>query len=297
MKGFISGETKILGVIGNPVKHSLSPVFQNYLIKSYKLNWAYLPFCVDVNKFDFFINGMKVTENIIGFNLTVPFKETVLSHCDVLSEEVKKINAVNTIFFKDNKLYGYNTDVFGIHKTLETRLNISSLKGKTVILIGAGGAAKAAIYAVDRMSAENIFIVNRSLDRAELLKLHVEKNFNFKNVYVRSLDKLNTTIHNEQPYLIINSTTIGLKDEMLPINFEKLWNKTKIFDMVYNVQGTPLVKEALKRGVKAVDGFYMLIYQGIKSFSIWSKEKEIDAASVIGYLKRKISYGKTSCNR
>lgn len=290
MKTDLPAETKIVGVVGNPVKHSLSPIFQNYIIRKSKLNWVYLPFCVSIEKFDSFMTGIKALDNIIGLNITVPFKEAVIPHCDILSDEAKQINAVNTLLFNKGKIFGYNTDVLGIIATIKDKLAISSLKGKTVVLIGAGGAAKAAIYALARLNAENVYIINRSLERATILKRQFETNFTTVNVV--SFEHLNKLLLDLKPYLVINSTTIGLKGEQLLLDFEKLWNKTKFFDMVYNVSGTtPLVKEAVKRGINAVDGLYMLVYQGVKSYSIWSGVKDVIVTDIFNYLKKKVKNG------
>lgn len=290
MKANLNAETKIVGVAGNPVQHSLSPIFQNYIIRKNKLNWVYLPFCVDVENFGSFIVGIKALDNIVGLNITVPFKEAVLPHCDELSDEAAQIKAVNTLLFKQGKIIGYNTDVSGILATLKDKLAISSLKGKNVVLIGAGGAAKAALYALYKLNSENVYIINRSLERAAILKRQFETNF--KIVNVESFKDLDRLLLDVKPYLVINSTTIGLKGEKLPIDFRKLWKKTKIFDMVYNVAGTtPLVKEAHKSGLKGVDGLYMLVFQGAKSFSLWSGVQDFIVTDVFNYLKKKIKNG------
>lgn len=284
-------ETKILGVIGNPVSHSLSPVFQNYLIKKHRLNWVYIPFCVDTKRFDFFWEGIKSIENILGFNITIPFKELVLNHCDVISYEAKKIGAVNTVFFKGSRIYGFNTDVYGIISSIKYKLKTETLSGKKIMLIGAGGAAKAAVYALYTMGVNKLIIVNRSMDRAEALKEHAEKNFGIQ-VILKTFQELDKAIYSEKPYLIINSTSIGLKGESFDINFQKLWKECKIFDMVYSKNGTKLIINALNSGLKAVDGLSMLVYQGLKSFTIWSGIDDVDASYVINFLSKKVRYGK-----
>lgn len=286
---------KVTGVLGNPVSHSLSPIFQNYLIRTHKLNWIYLPFCIDRDGFELFINGMKNVENVLGFNVTIPFKERAFQCCDVLSEEAKKIGAVNTLLFKNRKIYGYNTDVNGIVDSIK-RMGLSSLSGKSIVLIGAGGAARAALLALNQLQASKVIIINRSPDRAYLLKELCEKWCSYE-LHIKELGYINETLLDMKPDLLINSTSLGLKNESLPIDFKKLWKKCRVFDMVYSRENTPLVNEALKNGFLAIDGIYMLVYQGIKSFTLWSGINNVESQKVISYLKKKVRYGKSPCNR
>lgn len=286
---------KLLGVVGNPVSHSLSPVFQNYLIKRYNLNWIYIPLCVEVEKIQDFFEWLKSIQNFVGCNITIPFKESAFRFCDILSDEAKMTGAVNTVFFKKNKLYGYNTDVYGIISSMRHKLKIHSLSDKRILMIGAGGVARAAIYALLKMGAKELILVNRSIERAELLKQQAEENFGLK-VIVKPFDILNNLIVTARPHLLINATSVWLKGESFNIDFQKVWKDCKIFDMVYSKDRTQMVNAAIKNGLKAIDGFDMLVYQGVKSFSIWSGITDIDVSKVAAYLRKKVGYGKGSDN-
>ncbi len=287
METDFSREKRILGVIGNPVSHSLSPLFQNYLIKKYKLNWSYLPFCVSKEHFDLFINGIRHLENITGFNVTVPFKEMIMPHCNKISFEAEKVGAVNTVTVKDGLLYGDNTDVYGIKMTLERYLSVFRLDDRPVLLVGAGGVAKAALFVLELMGAKKVIIVNRSVDRARALEKYVKENYSYQ-VSLFGLTRLNSIMAKKDIHLIINTTTVGLKGESLPLDYDILLKECKIFDMVYSKTKTPLVINAIKKGIRAVDGLHMLVYQGVKSFSIWTGIENVDADKVFEYLKKKI---------
>lgn len=295
MKVNVDSNTKLLGVVGNPVKHSLSPLFQNYLINKYKLNMVYLPFSVSENSFEDFLMTVKSVENFVGLNITLPFKERAFKLCDELSDEAKKIGAVNTIHFKNGLIYGYNTDVYGVAASIRDSLQIHNLCNKNVLILGAGGAARAVLYACKLLGAKSVILVNRTLVKATTLKEYSERELNLQLI-TKPFDECNNIISSTELSLIINATSLGLKGDALNINFKKLWKGCKILDIVYSKSKTPLVNDAIKNRFKAIDGLYMLVYQGVKSFTLWTGI-ETEASKVLKYIKNKVNNAKDTGNR
>jgi len=250
----INGKTELYGVIGNPVKHSLSPVFQNVGFEELKINAVYLPF--EVENFEETVKGLLLLKNLKGFNITVPYKESILQFGDYLSEEVKEIGSANTLKKGEKGVELYNTDWIGFLKALEELVNP---KGKRVLVLGAGGTAKAVIYALKRVKAE-VYIWNRTEAKAKML---AEK---FGTQILKNLDSVGDFD------VIVNTTSVGLKEDDPPLfDYERIKPKQVVFDVIY--RETPLVKIARKKGAKAANGLKMLLYQGVESFKIWTGEE------------------------
>jgi shikimate dehydrogenase len=282
----IIGRTNILGIIGNPVEHSLSPIFQNYMIKKSGLDYVYMPFKVNLNNLSHFMKGLKTLENLRGLNVTIPFKEEVLDYIDVLSEESKKIGAINTILVENDKFYGYNTDVYGIIYTLKMKLKINDLKNDMVVLIGAGGASRALIWCIHGMGARRIFVINRTFDRFKKLSLWAKNELKLELEFL-SWDKIGQIFEILKPDLLINSTPIGLKGEKINLDFEKADKNLKIFDMTYNLEGSYFVNTGRKYGFLCCDGLPMLIAQGVESFKIWTG-LTFNYDKILLYIKRRL---------
>ncbi len=280
---------KILGVVGNPVLHSLSPLFQNYIIERLKLDYVYVPFEVETAHFRSFIKGAEVVKNLVGLNITIPFKEEAYKYCDILSDASKEIKVVNTIYFKDGKKYGYNTDIWGVINVIKEMLKITDLKAKTSIVLGGGGGARAAIYGIKRLGGEKIYVVLKSKKREAELINWAKSSLNL-DIIIIDWGEINRIFKIESVHLLINATPLGIQGENLPIDFKYIQGYCKIFDMAYSKNETPFVREALSNHIDAVDGIYMLIYQGVESFKIWTGET-IDVNEIIDYLKRQLRNG------
>lgn len=283
---YIKGNFKILGVIGNPVEHSLSPLFQNYMIKNSRLAYVYIPFKVEVEGVFDFLNGIKKLENINGLNITIPFKEKCFSYAQKLSAEAKMTRAVNTFLIDKTKFYGFNTDVYGIIYSLKMKLNINSLKGKNIVLIGAGGAGRAFLYSASKMGAKSVFVVNRNKERFLKLKDWAKEELRVDLEYV-SFKDITSIFSQISADLVINSTPLGLKGEKIELDFSKAKKDVKIFDMVYGIEESYLIKMAKKNNIDCVDGLPMLIAQGVKSFNIWTGIS-YDPELILSYVKRRI---------
>lgn len=282
----IKGKTGILGVIGNPIEHSLSPVFQNYMIKKAGLDYVYIPLKINLDGISDFMKSLRVVENLKGINVTIPFKEEVINYVDILSEEAKKIGAINTISVENGKFYGYNTDVCGIIYTLKMKLKINELKDCLIVLLGAGGASKSAIWSIHGMGARKIFVVNRTIDRFKKLSLWTKKVLNLDIEFFEweNLKKLFKTLN---PDLIINSTPLGLKGEKIYLDFQNGKKNLKVFDMTYGNENNYLANQSKKYSFLYCDGLPMLVAQGTESFRIWTGVL-FDNKEIYTYIKNRL---------
>jgi len=255
----ITAKTKICMIIGDPVEHSLSPQMHNagYVALNIDNHYVYIACHVEVKDLKDFIKGIRAM-NIHGVTCTIPHKIAVISYLDKIDEVAEKIGAVNTIVNENGKLIGYNTDWIGILTPLE---NITSLEGKTVAILGAGGAARAAAYAVSTKKA-NLTIFNRTLEKAEKLA----EDFDAKAYSIDARDRI------QQADIIINTTAIGLhpqKNETpLPKDFIK--KKHIVFDVVYGKHQTQFIKDAKTQGAQTISGKDMLLYQGLAQFKLFT---------------------------
>ncbi len=270
----INHNTKIVGVIGHPIKHSHSPMMHNYAFNKVGLDYVYLPFDIASVNLKDALKGM-VALGIAGFNVTVPHKERIVEYLDELSDSAKIVNAVNTVVNENGKLYGYNTDVNGIIETLEQYKNIIS--GKTVTVIGAGGAARAVIYAlISSFNVKKINIINRTIERAESLKDYFSSKMLFDEIKTYELIPPDVTDVLAKSKLIVNASSIGMSPEEddSPTTIPESFNsKQVVFDIVYNPRKTKLLSIAESQGATVVNGLNMFIEQGAKAFELWTNEK------------------------
>lgn len=276
----INGRTEILGVLGYPVAHTLSPAIHNFLIQQYKLNLVYVPLEVIESNFACFMKSIKSINNFKGFNITVPYKVKSLAYMEELAPEAEFIGAINTVLIKDNKYYGHNTDNYGFIKALELNFPDFSLKNKEVLILGAGGAAKAVAYALLKSKIKNLVLMNRTHQNALNLKKALLKGFNDANINVEKFDYSILKTTRGVPDLIINTTSIGLKSSdktLIDLQYLK-GSKTIVYDLIYNPEKTALLHAGEKYKLRILNGKDMLVLQALKSFSIWtgiSLEKEL----------------------
>ena len=276
----INGATKIFGVCGNPVKHSFSPQMHNFLFNKFKLNGIYLPFEIQKEKFKDFINGMRNITNIVGLNITIPFKNEAFEVADVLSDEAKVIGSINTLYFKGERIYGYNTDTYGFLKAIKINYPDFKFEGKNILLLGAGGVSKSILYSLIISNVRKIYIVNRTLKRAEKLCDYFSEKMYFNDIEVLPLDFNILKNINDKIDVIINSTSIGLKKDD-PLLIKLSGNIELVYDIIYNPPETKLLSEAKKLNINVLNGLDMLILQGVKSFEIWNNLHNISNNSEI----------------
>ncbi|MCW3975055.1 MAG: shikimate dehydrogenase [Candidatus Bathyarchaeota archaeon] len=263
----ISGRTKICGVIGNPIKHTLSPIMHNAAFKKLNLDFAYVAFKVEENMLQEAIEGMRALR-IHGLNVTIPHKESIIQLLDGIDPEARDIGAVNTILNKADELIGYNTDGIGAIKAIEGH-KINPRK-KRIVMLGAGGSARSIAYHISQV-AEKVVVLNRTEERAKKLAENLKFKINANIVW----DQLSKEVIRKQLIdadILINTTSIGLSprsDESL-VDPKFLNPELCVFDIVYNLIGTKLIRDARKIGAKTIDGIDMLIYQGAMAFTIWT---------------------------
>ena len=257
---------KKIGIVAKKLNHSLSPLIHNYWSKKNKNKFIYRKYEVQEKNLDKFFCNFKKDKRFIGFNITIPYKENFIGFCDKVTTRAKKIGSVNLIYKKNKTIYGDNTDVIGFSKTFSS-LKIKNTK--SVLLIGAGGAARAILYFLNKRSIENIDIFATSIRRKENLK----KKFKFNRFLIRST-------HFRKKYdLIINASSAGMtKKNKINRNILNLVKKARgVIDIVYNPIETDLLKKAKKHDINFSGGLKMLVEQAKPSYEIWSGNKiEID---------------------
>ena len=241
-------------VIGNPIDHSLSPKLQNYWLKENNIDAEYDRIKLEDHEIKNFVLDIK-KQKIAGCNVTVPFKKTVISFLDKLSPGAAQTQSVNTITFDNGLLVGHNTDIAGFDIAIK-KLNFS-VKGKKVLILGAGGVVSSIIFALKNMHAKEIIISNRTREKAESLKVL------FKNLKVLEWGKL---IDFD---MIINATSLGLNNEKINLDFTGLGKNKLFYDVIYNPRETPFLKMGKKLGNMTENGKTMFVYQALEAFKIW----------------------------
>ena len=256
----VNASTKLLGIFGNPVSHSLSPIMHNDWFAKYKLNCLYVAFDVLPENLKSAVESVR-TLNISGVNVTVPHKVEVMKYIDTIDDAAKTIGSVNTIVNKNGKLRGYNTDWQGFITDLKSKK--INLKNKTVLVIGAGGAAKAILYSLNKLKVKQIYLTSRTFDKAKLIAKK------YKNISVIDINKISASFLKETDCLV-NCSTCGMKkDDKLPFAIKEFNKKIVFYDIIYNKE-TPFKKFAAKNKIKYFSGEGMLIYQGAVSFDKWT---------------------------
>jgi shikimate dehydrogenase len=264
----LSGATRVLGIIGNPVRHSLSPAMQNAAIKACDLDYIYVPFSVQPESLAAAVSGLRAL-GVCGFNVTIPYKTAIMDYLDELDESAVAAGAVNTVLLRDSLLKGYNTDGYGFVSSLADDLNYVA-GADSIVVIGAGGAARGAVSALCLAGAERIVVTNRSFNRAVELVEEMRARYPNSNVLVSSQDQISEK-HLHTASLLINTTSIGMADDRIGcVDLANMSKGSKIFDMVYSPSETPLLREAASIGIEAVNGLGMLAAQGERAFTIWT---------------------------
>ena len=242
-------------VIGNPIEHSLSPKLHNHWIKENKINATYDKKQLNESNIEEIIGEVKKGK-INGINVTVPFKKSVIPFLDQLTPLAKEVQSVNTIFKKDNKVVGDNTDIGGFEKSLKY-INYD-IKNKNVFILGAGGVVPSIILALKRLGAAKIILSNRTKEKTDDLKK--------KYTDLEIIDWGETPNFN----MIINATSLGLKnDDQIRLNYADIGTNKLFYDIIYNPSKTKFLSEAKQFGNQIENGKMMFIYQAQLAFKIW----------------------------
>ena len=243
-------------VIGNPIDHSQSPKLHNFWLKKNKIEAIYEKKLLEEKEIPKLIESIRKSE-INGVNVTVPFKNSVIPFLDSLSSEAKKTNSVNTICVEDDKIIGHNTDIVGFELAL--RYINYDVKRKKALIIGAGGVSPSIIFALKNMGCENIYLTNRTFEKAEKIKE------TFNDITIQKWGDI------PEFDMVINATSVGLNNENFDLELNKFGNDKFFYDVIYNPSETKFLKEAKLSGYKTENGRMMFIYQAHQSFALWNK--------------------------
>ena len=243
-------------VIGNPIAHSLSPKLHNFWLQKNKIDAIYEKKILNEKEIPKLIESLRKTE-INGVNVTVPFKNIIIPFLDNLSSEAKKTNSVNTICIEEGKIVGHNTDIVGFELAL--RYINFDVKRKKALIIGAGGVSPSIIFALKNMGCENIYLTNRTLEKAEKIKE------TFNDISVQKWGDI------PEFDIVINATSVGLNNDNFNLELNKVGNNKFFYDVIYNPSETNFLKDARISGNKTENGRMMFVYQAHQSFALWNK--------------------------
>lgn len=282
----IDGYTKTCGLIGNPVEHTMSPVIHNTLAQREGRNLVYVPFRVEKGGLKAAVEGAYAL-NMFGLNVTVPYKSEVIDSLTGIDEMAQKIGAVNTLVRTETGFRGYNTDMMGLYRAMCSE-NIV-IEGEDIILLGAGGAARAVAYMCAIKGAGSVYLLNRTLHKAELVASEVNQVLGvdiIKPMKIADYDKL----PGEKKYLAIQATSVGLYPDVedAVITDKDFYEKIHTgFDLIYKPANTKFMMLVKEAGGQAFHGLKMLLYQGVIAYELWNNitVEEEDALLVYGKMK------------
>ncbi len=257
-----------LGIIGHPIGHSISPVFQQAALDDIGFDGTYQAWDVAQEDVGNFVQGLR-EPGTLGINVTVPHKEAVIPFLDEVDDWASTAGAVNTIVNREGRLTGHNTDGIGFLRALREGADFEP-RGKDVLVLGAGGSARGVVYALARAGVAQIFIANRTVERAErLARLSIDS-----GVAAVGLGLSDAPGATREVSLIVNCTSMGMvhgPDETgTPLTAADIPSSVLVNDLVYNPLETPLLREASRAGAATLGGIQMLVYQGAASFEMWT---------------------------
>ncbi len=257
-----------VGILGDPISHSISPVFQQAAFNNLGIKAVYEPWLVPPDKLEEKINELR-NDDCFGANVTIPHKVKSINYIDEVDNWAYKIGSINTIVNRKGKLFGFNTDGFGFLKALQHDANYNP-KEKNVLIIGAGGAARAAVHALVKEGA-SVVVSNRTIEKA----FDIAKEFESEDsvhVVDRSGKSFQEALNNAS--LIVNCTPMGMMGGQFqnhsPLKSAQIRENVLVYDMVYNPVNTPFLKQAKQSGATTISGLSMLVFQGSESFKLWT---------------------------
>ncbi len=269
----VTGKTRLLGLIGNPVEHSISPQLHNSLSMLKGLDFIYVPLKVGKENLEVVVKALKAID-FVGFNVTIPYKREVMKFIDDNTKEAILMGAVNTVKKIEGRLYGYNTDGEGFLRAFKEAAGMG-FKGKKVVMIGAGGVARPIAVKIAMDGAEKISIVNRTTQKSVELAEVVNENIT-EIVQVYNFEDKTLKMAFEESDVIINTTSVGMSPDIdkSPVeNADYFRSGQIVYDVVYNPSKTKFLADAESRGCKPIGGLGMLFYQGINAYEIWTGVK------------------------
>lgn len=266
----ITATSSLVGLMGWPVEHSLSPTMHNAAFATLDLDWAYIPLPVRPERLEQALHGLEAL-NLVGVNVTVPHKQAVMRYMHELSEAARLTGAVNTVCIEGGKFFGYNTDAIGFLNSLDDADYWP--EGKRVAVLGAGGAARAVVYALARAGADSVIVLNRTAERAAFLVDDLADAFPDSTLSFRALTPEALAALDSGVDLMVNTTSVGMYPDVDTSPWPEevpIPEKTIFYDLVYNPLETVFLRRARQAGMPAIDGVGMLVHQGAFAFEKWT---------------------------
>ena len=263
----ITGKTRLLAVIGAPIGHSLSPIIQNAALHAAGLDYVYTALPVRADALASAVRGLR-DAGIAGFNVTIPFKTEIIPLLDALSEDARRIQAVNTVVIEDGRMVGHNTDVMGFLAGFAERG--IALTGKNAVLIGAGGAARAALWGLLRSGVRSVVIGVRNAAKGTALAADFAADGDVRAV---SFDDTAWIAACSDAELMVQTTPLGMTphtEEMPPVDATMIKPSAVVYDLIYTPAETRCLREARARGCETINGETMLVAQGAEAFHLWT---------------------------
>lgn len=284
----IDGHTRTCGLIGNPVEHTMSPLIHNTLAKLLSHNLVYVPFHVEEGRVQQAVEGAYAL-NVLGVNVTVPYKRQVMESLAWTDELAGKIGAVNTLVRCEDGFKGYNTDMPGLYRALVSEG--IKVEDQEVILLGAGGAARAVAFLCSVHHVKKVYLLNRSVEKAKQVAGEVNSKSGRECIFPMAL--VDYPLLPERKFLAIQATSVGLypNTEDVIISDSAFYEKIHTgYDLIYKPRDTSFMKKVRQSGGKAYHGLKMLLYQGIIAYELWNEVSvsEEMAAQVYERLEREI---------
>ena len=263
-----NGHTRTCGLIGNPVEHTLSPLLQNYLAEETGKNMVYVPFHVEEGRLEEAVKGA-LALNLLGCNVTVPYKSDVIPYLVDIDGLAARIGAVNTLVRTENGYKGYNTDMPGLYRAMLS--DGIEVKGRECVILGAGGVARAVAVMLLDKGAEKVFVLNRTIEKAQAIAAEVNEMAGSAFVEAMALEDYGKLP--DKQFLVIQATNQGMHPhvEDVVIDDEAFYKKVEIgYDLIFNPGNTRFMQLTRQAGGKAYNGAKMLVYQGIIAFELWN---------------------------
>lgn len=281
----VNGKTRVCGLIGNPVEHTLSPIIHNTLAERLGQNLVYVPFPVEMGKVADAVAGADALQ-LLGLNVTVPYKSEVIASLKEIDALAKDIGAVNTLVRTDGGYKGYNTDMEGLYRAMLS--DGVRIDGERIILLGAGGVARAVAYLCAVKGAEQVYLLNRTFDKAQAVAEEVNRTSGREVVVAMRMEDYEALPDGK--YLAIQGTSVGLAPhvEDVVIADDAFYEKIHTgFDLIYSPWETKFMRLTREHGGRAYNGLKMLLYQGVIAYELWNDVKVSDEDADAVYEKLK----------
>ncbi|MEH1825536.1 MAG: shikimate dehydrogenase [Nostoc sp.] len=289
----ITGKTKLIGVIGHPVEHSLSPVMHNAAIAQLGLDYIYLPFPIEPQNLEVAIAGFAAV-GVVGFNVTIPHKQAIIPLLSEITTLAQTIGAVNTVSRQNNQWVGTNTDIEGFIAPLQTTYK-QDWSQKVAVILGNGGAARAVVAGCIQLGFAQIHVVGRNLQKLEEFRNSWSNSSLAEKFQVHQWEELPKLI--PQANLLVNTTPIGMypKVDESPLSVEEIANLPTgaiAYDLIYIPKPTQFLQQAQKQGAIAIDGLEMLVQQGVAALKIWLQQETLPVEVMRQALQNHLGLGK-----